>query len=288
MTKGNGIFAGVGQHHEFMGEVAAYGAGVSLHRAEAQAKAPEDAAVGIVHQPVADFGPGHTGIKGIGILHDKFASTHKAETGTDLISELGLYLVQAYRQLPVGAHFAAHQVSNDLLMGGAQAVFAFMPVSEAQQLLAVVLPAAGLLPEVSRLHHGHEQLLKACSVHLFAHDARHFFQNPEPQGQVNIKARGQTAHHAGAQKKLVADHLSIGRAFHGQTQQAALQKRGGLCVIQNVGRLAQLPQADAQGGGGADGVTIGAGVGQNAVVVVRKQPAGKIIPRHRAHRRADC
>ena len=59
-------------------------------------------------------------------------------------------------------------------------------------------------------------------------------------------------------------------------------------VFENVGGLAQLSQAQAQGGGGADGVAVGAAVGQDDVIVMAHQPLGALSPRHCAHRRADC
>ena len=38
----------------------------------------------------------------------------------------------------------------------------------------------------------------------------------------------------------------------------------------------------------ADGITVGAGVGQNAEIVMLQQPCCTLIPRHHGYRRADC
>ena len=46
------IFAGCGQHVEFMGAGTADGAGIGLHRTEVQAQAAENVAVGLVHAVV--------------------------------------------------------------------------------------------------------------------------------------------------------------------------------------------------------------------------------------------
>ena len=43
-----------------------------------------------------------------------------------------------------------------------------MTVFKAKQFRAVLLPATRLLPEVRRLHHGHEQFLGPGPVHLLA------------------------------------------------------------------------------------------------------------------------
>ena len=210
---GDGVFAGIGQHHELVREIAADGAGVGFHGAEAQAQTLEDAAVGVVHQLVAFVGTGIAGIEGIGVLHDEFTAAHQAEAGADLVAELGLDLVQTHGQLAVGAHFAAHQVGDDFLMRGAKAVIAVVAVLEAQQLLAVVLPAAGLFPEVAGDDHGHEQLGETGGVHFLAHHALHVFQGLQAQRQVDVHAGGELADHAGAQQQLVADHFRFGRGF---------------------------------------------------------------------------
>ena len=44
------------------------------------------------------------GVKAVGVFHDEFAAAHQAETRPDLITKLGLDLVQIERQLAVGAH----------------------------------------------------------------------------------------------------------------------------------------------------------------------------------------
>ena len=213
MAEGDGIFAGVGQYHEFMGKIAADGAGVRFHGPELEAQASENARIGVVHQLVALLGPGAVRVKGVTVFHHEFAPAHQAEAGADFIAELALDLIEPHGQLAVGTHFAAHQVSNDFLMGGAQAIFALVTVLEAQQFLAVVLPAARFLPEVGGLNHGHEQFLEAGGIDFLAHHVGDFVNDLQAQRQIDIQAGGEPAHHARAQQKLVADHLGISRRF---------------------------------------------------------------------------
>jgi len=131
----------------------------------------------------------------------------------DLVAELGLDLVEVQRQLAVGAHLAADQVGDDLLVRGSEAVVAVVTVAEALQLLAVEVPAPGLAPEVAGLDHGHEDLLRARAVHLLAADVRHLVQRFQAQGQVGVDARGELADEPGAQEQAVADNLGLGRDF---------------------------------------------------------------------------
>ena len=104
-------------------------------------------------------------------------------------------------------------ISDHFLMGGAQAVITFIAVLEAQQFLAVMLPAARLLPEIGGLDHGHEQFLKAGGIDLLAHHIGDFVNDFKPQRQINVQAGSEPAHHARTQQKFVADHLGVGRGF---------------------------------------------------------------------------
>ena len=61
---------------------------------------------------------------------------------------------------------------------------------------------------------------------------------------------------------------------------------GDLFVFQHMGRLAHGPQPQAQGGGGADGVTVRPGVGEDQVAVVRLQKIGGLSSRQDVHRRS--
>ena len=56
---------------------------------------------------------------------------------------------------------------------------------------------------------------------------------------------------------------------------------GDLGVIQDIGILADGPQAQAQAHSGADGVAVGAAVGQDAVMVVPIQIIGDLSSRQK-------
>ena len=107
----------------------------------------------------------------------------------------------------------AHQVCHDLLVGGGQAVFVVVAVLEAEQFLAVMIPAAGFLPQPGGLHRGHDYLLGPGPVHLLADYFFHLAQHPIPHGQPGVDARGQLADKARAQHKLVAYYFGLGRGF---------------------------------------------------------------------------
>lgn len=154
---GDGVLAGVGQHHELVGEVAADGSGVGFHLPETQRHAGENPVVGVAHGGIASVRSRVVAVEGVGVLHHEFAAAHEAETGAQLVAELGLNLVEVQGELTIGTHFAAQQIRDHFFMRGAEAVVALIAILEAQQLIAEFLPAARLDPQVGGNDHGHER-----------------------------------------------------------------------------------------------------------------------------------
>ena len=224
----DGVLARFGQHHEFMGVGAADGTGLGLDGAVLEAAALEDTPVGLVHLLVGAVRPRLVQVEGVGVLHDEFAAAHQAETGPDFVAEFSLDLVEIEGQLPVGADLPADDVGDHFLVGRPHAELGLLAVLEPQQLLAVIVPAPGFLPQLGRHHRRHEQFDGARARHLFADDVLHLADGAQPEGQVAVDAGGDLADHAGPQHELVTDHLGIGGGFleggeqilgvaHGQT-----------------------------------------------------------------------
>ena len=113
------VFAGVGEHVEFMGFRSADIAGVGQHRAKGQAGARKDAAVGAIHVLIGCFERSVIEMEGIGILHQEFARPHDTEARTHLVAELGLDLIEVERQLLVAMNFVADEVGDGLFVGRA-------------------------------------------------------------------------------------------------------------------------------------------------------------------------
>ena len=78
---------------------AAYCAVVRFHRAELQAASGENLSVGIKHFLVRCIHAVHIFIKGVQILHDKFATAHKPKSRTNFVAIFVLDLVEQKRQL---------------------------------------------------------------------------------------------------------------------------------------------------------------------------------------------
>ncbi|MNC09092.1 hypothetical protein D3C75_567080 [compost metagenome] len=211
--EGDQVFTALGQHLEFVGASTADGAGIGLHRTEVQTHAGERLAVGGVHLLVGIDQRLFVDVEGVGVLHQEFTATHHAETGAYFVAELGLDLVEVERQLLVAVHFVTDQGGDHLFVGRAQHEGAVVAVGQAAQLGTVVIPAAGLLPQLGGLHHRHGDFDGTSIVHLFANNVLDLFQYPQTGWQPGVHAGGQFTDHPGAQHQLVADDFSVGGGF---------------------------------------------------------------------------
>ncbi len=70
-------------------------------------------------------------MEGVGVLHQEFASAHQPEARADLVTELGLDLVEVDRQLLVAVQLIAGQVGNDFFVGRAHAELAVVTILQA-------------------------------------------------------------------------------------------------------------------------------------------------------------
>ena len=205
--------AGLGKRMELAGDRAADLAGIGLHGAELKAATRADALVGRVHPVVLLLQRFLRVMEAVAVLHDELAAAQQAEARTDLVAELRLDLVHVQRQLLVGAQLGAHERGDELLMGGAEAELMVVTVVEAHALGTVCIGAAGLLPQLLGLEHGHADLLGAACVHLLAHDVLDLGQHALAQGQKRVDAGSGLADEAGAQQQLMAGDLGISGIF---------------------------------------------------------------------------
>src|SRR6185369_4244720 len=188
-------------------------AGRRFDRTEHQPAAREDAAVRVEHDPVLAHAVVVVDVKRVGVLHQELAPAHEAEARPDLVPELDLHLIQVLRQVAIRADLAADDVGDDLLVGRPEAEVALVAILDAQQLLAVVLPATRLLPQLRRADRRHENLLRAAAVHLLADDALDVADHAQAKRQQVVDAARHLPQHAGADHQLVTDYFGIGGRF---------------------------------------------------------------------------
>ena len=155
----------------------------ATHRDRLQAQAREGAQIGDEHLVVGMPRAGLVEVEGIGVLHQEFAAAHDAEARPHLVAELPLDVIEVERQILVGPHIGAEDLGDHLLVGRAVEHVALVPVLDAQHLLAIVVVAPALAPQVGRLDRRHQHFDGAGAVLLLAHDLRRSCSAPaSPSG----------------------------------------------------------------------------------------------------------
>ena len=209
------VLAGIRQHVEFLRGRAPDVAGVGFHNPERNAQAREDFRVSDAHVVVLALQVLDAHVEAVRVLHDEFACAHHAEARADLVTELGLDLVEVHRQLPVRTQVLARVESDDLFVRRAVAVVARVAILDAQQLRAHFFPPARLLPQLGRVDARHQHLERAGAVHFLAHDRLDLVQHAHADRQPGVEPLAQRADVARAQQQLVADDFGVGRGFLG-------------------------------------------------------------------------
>src|SRR3990172_9090630 len=95
----------------------AYSAKVCLDDNIVKTASVEYAAVGVVHRFITLVKPVIIHVKAIGVFHDKFLAAQDAESGSCLIPELSLNLVESDWELPVGIHLISYDIRNNFFVG---------------------------------------------------------------------------------------------------------------------------------------------------------------------------
>ena len=209
----DGVFPSGGNHLEFFAQITANRAAVGGNGPVAQAKSIKNLAIGTCHHLVAGFGGVLVTVKAVSVFHDEFARAHHAEAWPAFIPEFCLDVIEIARQLLVAFDLLAGDVGHHFFAGGLDDEVAVVPVFHAHQLGAHFFPAAGFLPEFSRLNHRHQQFHRPGAVHLFSHNRLDLADDPQTHRHVRVNARAQFFDHAGAHHQLVAGDFGIGRGF---------------------------------------------------------------------------
>ena len=111
-----------------------------------------------------------------------------------------------------------------------------MAVTDAQHLLAVILVAPALAPQLGGLDGRHQQFLRARRVLLFAHDALDVLQHAKARRQPGVDAGRGLPHQAGTQHQPVRGDLRFGGCLlQGRDQAAGQAHRVGIRLVAGGG-----------------------------------------------------
>ena len=213
ITVHNASFAACRDSHEFMGSIAANGAGVCFNRSVVEPAAVKDAGVGIIHLLIGLIKARFIRIEGIGILHDEFAASHEAEAGPLFITELALDLIKARRQLTVGMELILNEGGNHFFMRWAQAEFSAVAIPHTEHFRPIDIPTAAFLPPLGGLYNRHHDFLRIDGVHFLPDDAFNLLDAFPRQWKVGIKPASNLTDIASTQHQFVAFKDSFCRHF---------------------------------------------------------------------------
>ena len=118
-------------------------------------------------------------------------------------------MIEIERQILVGAHIGAEDLGDHLLVGRPVQHVALVPILDAQHLLAVVVVAPALAPQVGRLDGRHQQFDGAGAVLLLAHDPADLVEHPQAERQERIDAGGLLPDHARPQHQPMGHDLRL-------------------------------------------------------------------------------
>ena len=204
-----GVLTDRGRVQELFTAGAAHRAGLRGHNDNLQAQALENALVGGTVRHVRLVQALIVNVEGVGVLHNELAAAQQARAGARLIAVLGLNLVQVNRKVLVGGVQVLHQQGEHFLVGGGQQHVCTLAVLEAEEVIAVLVPAVGCFVGLAGQQCGEVNFLRTNGVHLFADDVLDLAQYLQAQGQPGVHAGGCAADVTGADQHLVAGDLSV-------------------------------------------------------------------------------
>ena len=153
------VLARGARRHVLVGADAAHHPDVRLDPVPLEPDPVEDAVVGAAEALVVLVEAGAVAVEGVGVLHDELARAQQPGARPRLVAPLGLEVVEAERELAVGAHDVRDVERHDLLVRQRQHHLGAAAVLQLEDLVDVVAPAA--LPQLGRVEHRHQQLLAA-------------------------------------------------------------------------------------------------------------------------------
>ena len=231
--------AGLGEDDELVAQVAADRPGVGTHRDRLQAEPREGAQIGDEHLVVGMPRAGLIHVERIRVLHQEFAPAHQPEARPHLVAEFPLDVIEVERQILVRAHISTEDFRYHFLVGRPEQHVALVAILDAQHLLAVVVVAPALAPQVRRLDRGHQQLDRAGAVLLLAHDLADLVEHAQAERQESINSRGLLPHHAGAQHQPMRDDLGFFRRFAQNGQEITGQAHGNSATASGMARASE-------------------------------------------------
>ena len=176
-------------------------------------------------------------VEAVGVLHQELTAPHHAEARADLVAELPLDVIEHLRHVAVGSREGAENLGDHLLVGGAEEHVPAVPVGDPQHLLAVVIVAPGLPPEIRGLDRRHQERDGPGKLLLLMDNLLDPAQHLVAERQPGVDPRSFLTDHARSEHEPVADDLRLRRGLLEDGQEISAQAHGFSPSVPATGRL---------------------------------------------------
>ena len=213
-TDHDGVLANGGQHHELVGHAATHHTGVCCYSdyfghtgAGVNTLISAQATCIILLQILL------RGMEGICILHGELAHADQTGTGTGLVAELGLDLIDHKGIFIIAVGKLTHQLYAGLFVGHAQYHGCIITIGKTHQSAVHCLETATLFPQGAGQNHREHYFLAVHHVHLLADDLLDLLGDALSRGVQRENTVGYGLNIATAHHQRMAVYHTIGRTL---------------------------------------------------------------------------
>ena len=150
-------------------------------------------------------------IEAVRVLHHELAVRATVRRGAGLVAVLGLDLVDRQRQVLVGAADVLDEEREHLLVGRRQQEVGALAILQAEEVVAVLGPAAARFVRFAGQQRREMDLLESGGVHLLTDDPLDVAIDEPAERQPRETTGGRSTDVAGSHEQAMARYLGIGR-----------------------------------------------------------------------------
>ena len=235
-----------GRVQELLAARSTHGPGIRLHDDVLESEAGEDALVGVAVLLVRHIQTLVGVVEAVAVLHRELAAPQQPCARTGFVAVLVLDLIDRQRQILVRVVEVLHGEREDFLVRRGEQIVGALAVFQAEDAVAVLLPAPGDLVRFARQQSRKVHLLRAEGSHLLADDVLDLATHLESQRQPGEDTGRLAADVSGAHEQPVAGDLGVGRVLTQRADEQVGQTGGHAASLDRGARIRGSPRLVGQ------------------------------------------
>ena len=213
-ANGNAVLSYGSEKHIFVADAAAHHTRVGLDGYNlGNTAAGKNTVVSVVASPVVCFKVFLRCVEGVSVLHCEFTHTDKTCSGSALVTEFGLNLVNHKGIFLVAVGVFTNKVNCSLLVSHTEHKGSLVSVSEAYHFTADGSVSARFLPHRCGHNNGELYLLTVNSIHLFSYYLLNLLGNSAKSGVRGVNSVCNVFDVSASDCKCVAVNNTVRRSF---------------------------------------------------------------------------